>query len=234
MSVALQKKQGGVAMTTRSLVSKLAAIVAALIVVFLPEEVFLTLWEETVWLCIVTNLIVAIAGWEFILLYVEKFRSFFGRVTKVIITHQIIGVGEKGLDAIMIFLIVGYGPALTFLVVTPIYFIYCMFVVMAYDFFLDKGYDLLELENLRINGDSEDFNGFFRWVMKKRITIFLVGSFFQLDPDGVTILLRKNREMFWKNSIKITLPSTLISMTVWTTVYSLAVKGFEWARWIIE
>lgn len=222
-------------MTTRSWLSKLAAIVAALIVVFLPEEAFSILWEEGVWFCIIGNTVVAITGWEFVKVYVEFFSSFLERIARFFIAYQIIGLGEKGFSIAMLFLILNHKVIDVVLFVTPIYFFYCIFIVRAYDFFLEKGYDLLELENLRVGSSkSNNSNKLLRWILRRKNTIFLVGSCFQLDPDGVTILLRENKKKFWKNSFKITLPSVLLSMTFWTAVYVSAIRGYEWAKWLIE
>jgi len=218
-------------MTKSGLFSKLAAILAALAVVFLPEEVFIDFLEEIVWFCVIINIILAVTGWEFPVVFTTFYGSFLKRIAKVVITHQIIGLGEKGIDAVMIFLILSCGAVIEYLIIVPIYFLYCIFIVWAYDYFLEKGHDLLELENLRVNGGA---NRVLKWILRRRVAIFLIGSFYQLDPDGVTILLRKNRGMFWRNSFSITLPSVLVSITIWTTVYALAIKGYEWFKWAVE
>lgn len=207
------------------LVLKLAAVIAALVMVLLPEEAYVLIWAEVSFIFIILVTLIAISGWGYIVVFFLTFRYILQRIGKVIITHQVIGLGEKAIDAAIIYLIIFHGVAAAVLIATPLYFMFVIFVIRAYDFFLDRGYDLLELENLRANGSSKLF---LRWILKRRVTIFLVGSFYQLDPDGVTILLRRNREAFWHNALAIALPATLLSMSIWITVFTLAIKGYEW------
>lgn len=67
------------------------------------------------------------------------------------------------------------------------------------------------------------------WVLSSRRTIFWMGSWFYLDPDYVTLLLYRREKSFWWNMLTITLPSVIISMLVWTSVYYCAYLGFSWA-----
>jgi hypothetical protein len=217
-------------MTTRERFLKLAAVVAALVLVFLPKELFSIIYEGFIQFCIILNIVITATGWEFVAVY-AKFESLLGRTLKVVVMYEVIGLGEKALSVAMIYFLLNYGIVFTFLTITPSYFLYCIFVVAIYDFFLERGCDLLEIENLRSNGASHKFLG---WILRRRATIFFVGSCIQLDPDLVTLLLRKNRKTLWLNSLTITLPSTVISMTFWTVVYVSAIKGYEWAKWLIE
>lgn len=217
-------------MTMRAWFLKLAAIVAALVLLFVPREFFLAAYENFIWFCIIFNMVIMATGWEFVAVY-GKFESLLGKTLKVVVMYEVIGLGEKALSVVMIYFLLNHGIVFTFLTITPSYFLYCIFVVIVYDFFLERGCDLLEIENLRSNGASHKFLG---WILRRRATIFFVGSCIQLDPDLVTLLLRKNRKTLWLNSLTITLPSTVISMTFWTAVYASAIKGYEWAKWLIE
>lgn len=164
---------------------------------------------------------------------VTFFQKYIKKASKIVVTHQIIGLGEKVLDILMIYLLIKYPVYVAFVVVTLLYYAYTLFVVMAYDYFLAKGYDLLELENLKKHGADPESSKLLQWILKRRTTIFMVGSCCQLDPDGVTILLRKDRN-FWKNAFMITLPSVIVCMVWWTTVLKLGLMGVGLFPWFLQ
>lgn len=74
---------------------------------------------------------------------------------------------------------------------------------------------------------------FISWFMRSRKTIFWIGSWFYLDPDYVTLLLRDRRKSFLSDLFRITLPSVCISMFVWTPIWWGAYRGYEWAKWLM-
>jgi len=195
---------------------------APLVVYIFFSEDIVTMTREAF---VFVNIAFMSYGQGFWFLKYDFFKRYFRKSAKIVITHQIIGLGEKAFDALIILSIIRYGTFTSLIIIIPIYFIYSLFIVMAYDYFLDRGYDLLELENLKANGSSVDGNKVIGWILKRRTTIFLIGSCFQLDPDGVTILLRKSRDDFWGNALRITLPSVIISMTYWTIVFKLGLMG---------
>lgn len=131
------------------------------------------------------------------------------------------------------------GVVLTFVIVTPTYFALCVGIVLANDAAMKKGMDLTGLETLRelehhVLEENRWFSKILQRILRSRRMIFWVGSWFYLDPDYVTLLLRKKEESYLQTFTKITLPSVLISMAVWLGVWWGAVKGFFWAKWMLE
>lgn len=131
------------------------------------------------------------------------------------------------------------GLVTTFVVVTPIYLVFCVGVVLISDAGLKRGLDLTGLETLRelehsVLEKKQWFKRIIRRILRSRRLIFWVGSWFYLDPDYVTLLIRKKEEGYISTFFKITLPSVIISMVVWLGVWWAAVQGFLWAVWMLE
>jgi hypothetical protein len=167
------------------------------------------------------------------------FKRNGGRISRFILTERLIGVGEKLIEVLMIALIIKYGVIEELLIATPIYFFFCVGVVKIYDHFLSKGMDLLGIEYLRgLRNTAVErksiLKRFARWIMKRRTTIFWLGSIFRLDPDVVTLLLREDKRNTFENSIKITLPSVVLSMVFWTMVFKLGIMGFKYFTWFVQ
>jgi hypothetical protein len=78
------------------------------------------------------------------------------------------------------------------------------------------------------------FKRFLRSVMRKRYSIFWIGSVAQINPDGVTLLLRKDRTSTLRNFLGITLPSTVLSIAFWTIVFKLGIMGVAYFRLFIQ
>jgi hypothetical protein len=157
------------------------------------------------------------------------------RTSRFLLLGRVAGIGEKLLDILVISLIIKVGVVTEFLIVVPIYSCYCMGIVAAYDYFLEKGYDFAGLEYLRNmqHGRFEKnriFKRFLQSAMRKRNSIFWIGSVAQFNPDGVTLLLRKDGTTTLKTFLKITLPSTVLSITFWTTVFKLGIMGVAYFR----
>jgi hypothetical protein len=131
------------------------------------------------------------------------------------------------------------GLAVAFAVVTPIYLLLCIAIVIASDEAFKKGMDLTGLETLRelerkSLGGAQWFQRIIQKILRSRKLIFWVGSWFHLDPDYVTLLLRRKEEGYAVIFLRITLPSVVVSMVVWLAVWWFAVNGFRWAVWAWE
>lgn len=131
------------------------------------------------------------------------------------------------------------GLATTFAVVTPIYLLLCIGIVLGSDVALKKGLDITGLETLReleheVLEKKQWFKRIVRRILRSRKLIFWVGSWFYLDPDYVTLLLRKKEEDYVSTFLRITLPSVVISMVIWLGVWWSAVQGFRWAVWLLK
>ncbi len=165
---------------------------------------------------------------------------------KFVLTERIITVITRVFtDVLMIRFIITdpeWGWVWSLVVVTPIYILVCMIIVAVSDYYQLRGIDITGIEEMRKILDSDlqkkqIFKRFVRWFMRRRITIFLVGSCVYLDPDYVTLMLRRAEDSFLKTIFRITIPSVAVSMVFWTTIYWLAyqpMKDTEWARWVVE
>lgn len=131
------------------------------------------------------------------------------------------------------------GLATAFFVVTPISLLLCIGIVLMSDEGLKRGLDLTGLETLRelehsVLEERQWFKRIIRRILRSRKLIFWVGSWFYLDPDYVTLLIRKKEEGYLSTFIRITLPSVVLGMVVWLGVWWAAVQGFRWAVWMLE
>ena len=131
------------------------------------------------------------------------------------------------------------GLVTAFVIVTPIYFLLCVGVVIGSDTALRLGLDMTGLETLReleheVLEEKKWLQKLIRKIIRSRKLIFWIGSWFYLDPDYVTLLLRKKEDGYLLTFLQITLPSVVINMVVWLGVWWFAVQGFRWAKWVLE
>lgn len=131
------------------------------------------------------------------------------------------------------------GLTTAFIVVTPIYLFLCISIVLFSDAAFRRGLDLTGLETLRelehtVLEEKQWFRRLLQRILQSRKLIFWIGSWFYLDPDYVTLLLRKKEESYISTFLRITLPSVVVSMVVWLVVWWAAVQGFRWAVWMLE
>ena len=166
---------------------------------------------------------------------IRKLLKVLAKMSRFLLIGRVAGIGEKLLDILVISLIIKVGVIAEFLIVVPLYSCYCTGIIVAYDYFLEKGYDFAGLEYLRNmqKGKVEKkkfFKRFLRSVMRRRYSIFWIGSVAQINPDGVTLLLRKDRTSTLRNFLGITLPSTVLSIAFWTTMFKLGIMGVAYFK----
>ncbi len=161
---------------------------------------------------------------------------------KMLITERVITVLTRGIDVMMVYFIVTdrtHGVMKTLVFVTPVYVVVCTIIVCLNEVLVNMGYDVTGIEELKkIAGQhhrpSQWFKRFVSWILRRRTTIFLIGSWFYLDPDYVTLLLRDKTRTVWSDILLITTPSVILSMVVWTPIYWCACGGVRWAAWIMR
>ncbi len=172
----------------------------------------------------------------------REFRELFsnnGRdIIGFIIAHRALNLVSYAVDIFHIYLIIKYGfwPAL--FAISLLFFAICLATVFIHDIAVSFGYDILYMERIRrIGADDTDNRGILKrfagWVLKRRSTIFWLGSLW-LEPDLVTLLLRKDNRVTMSNTLKITLPSNILCVTVWTIIFYLGVRGYVYFKWFIE
>lgn len=162
-----------------------------------------------------------------------------GKVGKFLIMERVLGALTRTVDVLMIYFIwtdPKFGALKAFFIGTPLNFALCAFIVYSNDVLVRKGYDITGLEELRQLAHKQYrreqyIRRFTAWMLCRRRTIFLIGSWFYLDPDYVTLLLQDRRDSVWVNILKITLPSVILAMAIWTPLYWSAFQGYQWAVW---
>lgn len=160
-------------------------------------------------------------------------------LARFIFAERVITVLTRVFDVLDVALIVQYGPITAFVVVTPLYFAFCGIIVWLSHRSATRGIDLFGIDTLRVLVTADPagltrWKRFARWVLQRRTSIFWIGSVFYLDPDFVTLLLRRPGDTLWRTLAMIALPSVVLSQTVWVGVYWLGYQGFTWARWLWE
>ena len=160
-------------------------------------------------------------------------HSFFllGKAAgKFFLMDKVLGLLARTVDVLMIYFIVTdprYGVwkalfvagAYNYVLVSLTVFI-CNYVTNKYQI------DITGVDNLRALPPTNKRRslGWYLWrikesILARRATIFWLGSWFQLDPDYVTLLLQDPQKGVIQNNLKITLPSTILAMIVWTAIY---------------
>lgn len=169
-----------------------------------------------------------------------------GKVGKFFVTERIITVATRIFtDVPMLAFVLGdpqYGWLKAMLYVTPLYILVVIAIVAVCDLFHKKGIDITGIEEMRSISNEElgkrqYVKRFIAWFMKRESSIFWIGSWFYLDPDYVTLMLRRKGDSFLKTLVKLVIPSVLISMLVWTTLYWAVYQPFKhmaWAQWLAE
>ena len=167
----------------------------------------------------------------------KKAATIAAKVGAGILTERILTVLTRVLiDAPMIYLFV---KDFSIIEVAGIFivwsFMFYLAVIYVYDYCAKRGYDLLGL-NYLAGLKEQDLHRkqimqrIARWIVRRRITIFLVGSVFELDPDVVAILLRKKGE----RGFEVLFYSVVYSITIWSVIYWLGVKGYGYFRYFVE
>lgn len=169
------------------------------------------------------------------------------KVGKAVIAERVITFLTRVLDVAMVWIIINdptlWGAMKAFIYITPLNIVFCGAVVWTVNVFAKRGIDITGIDEFREMTNNhyskrQYVKRFAQWVLRRRKTIFWIGSWFYLDPDYVTLLLRRKGEGFWTTIWRITVPSTVLAMVVWTPIYWLSwqgvLRGYEWARWFLE
>jgi hypothetical protein len=124
------------------------------------------------------------------------------------------------------------------IVVTPIYIGMCCMIVYISDQFAKRKIDITGIEEMRTIADAQlekkqVFKRIVKWIMQREFAIFWIGSVYYLDPDYVALLMRKKGESLVSLTKRIIIPSVMISMIFWTSVYWFVYqlcKDYQWAK----
>lgn len=171
----------------------------------------------------------------------ESFSLSF-KIGRALIVERCLTFLTRLVDVMMVAIILSdssWGWLKCIVYVTPTYLSLCFLIVLINDLLLGRGIDLTFIEGLKemAEGKRNFFQRILSWILERRATIFWIGSWYYLDPDYVTILLRKKGQSLLDATVRITTPSVLISMMVWTFIYWSVYqpfKGLSWAKWLAE
>ena len=160
-------------------------------------------------------------------------------VTRFILAERAITVLTRGFDVLYVALMVRQGLLVAFVVVTPLYFMFCAGIVGLSRHSTKRGIDLFGIDTLRAltaaaPAELGRWRRIIRWILMRRASIFWIGSVCYLDPDYVTLLLQKSGESMGRTLATITLPSVVLSQVAWGGIYWLGYQGFTWASWLWE
>lgn len=206
---------------------------------------------DTIWVDPFT-VIMGILGWNVGLIIVGiflfEFFQFFKNGKKedesggedaayFLIYFYSVGIVSRLVDGLILWIIIFHGFSLSVAICTLIFFFICVHWLKIYQRFQDEGIDLQKIEyfrDLHLKQDKSFGEKITAWILKRKATIFLVGSPFVLDPDLVTLLLRKRGHFTWRECFKITLSSAAQCILVWAIIFQLGVWGFKYFRWFID
>lgn len=176
--------------------------------------------------------------------------SFSKHLTGFYIFYNLLNIISRLTDILMIVLIINFGLIAEILIVIPLYFAISIWNMMLYDRFRLTGHDLLQIDYFRklsstdIGFLSTNINiislksikriiikipvYFLSIILKSRVAIFILGSIFILEPDIVTLLLRKKQEVTVRNALLITLPSNILCISLWSVIFYYGIYGFRY------
>lgn len=217
-------------MMTRERFLKLAAVVAALAIIFLPKEVFLILWKEVVWLVVFFNVALMASGWEDFATRVSILIPHTGAILKFLVINRILSSISLFVDALMIYVGIKWGIVSMFLVGTAVFFFACMMVIWLYGISMKKGYDFLLINEVRelrnLDEFGEKIDKFTKWIMKSNGLLFWIGSLW-IESDIITLIMRKKDYISVEETLKITLPSVVWCIGFWSIIFYLGILGYE-------
>jgi len=164
-------------------------------------------------------------------------RIFRG-ATKFFITERLLGLITRLIDVGMIYIIATtseYAALKCFLIMTPLNIAMSILVIYTIDKLNEFGFDVTGIEEMRkiesvVYESNNYFKRFIQWMLRRKSTIFLIGSWFYLDPDYVTLFVRNRNKSFWWNISRITVPSVVYAMIIWTFFYWALFQGYHWVR----
>lgn len=161
--------------------------------------------------------------------FMDQFSINGTDVIRFVIAYRILNIVSYSVDIAHIYLIINYGFWSALLAISLLFFVICLATIAIHDIAVSFGYDILYMERIhRIGAEAANNKGILRrfagWVLMRRSTIFWLGSLW-LEPDLVTLLLRRENRMTMSSTLKITLPSNILCVTIWTIIFYLSVQG---------
>ncbi len=166
-------------------------------------------------------------------------------LTKFLVVERIISTLTRMIDMLIIGLILAFpSPASLiwiFAATTILNLFFCISVVCSIEYIrIRYNFDATGLEELKCYVAQNDtfVKRILSKVLSSRRSIFWIGSWFYLDPDYVTLLLRRKERRLRVDLVEVTLPSVLLAMIVWVPVYWICVHaaklGYGWATYLIS
>jgi hypothetical protein len=202
-----------------------AALIIFLAIFMLFGEVAFQLWFITA----------VIVGFLWIIsLVMNNWRG----ATEFVLLERISTLLTRCIDSLMIYLIWKGHPIIELVICIPIFFALCVGFVLIYDWRISKGIkmpimeELVSLKGKRLKCKNYKrrylkwaWDNLVQWLLRREIMLFLIGSVFVLDPNFVTLLLRRGVQSNLRDFLRITLPSVIHCVVSWTIIYYLAIKG---------
>ena len=154
----------------------------------------------------------------------EKKKETTEDIARVYIFYWTLSRISLLVDGLMIGIIKRFGIWIEIPVIVFLFFVICVWNIYIYDSFAKKGQSIINPNNFQGKISS--------MVLKNRATIFWMGSLW-LEPDVVTILLRK-KEAVWKSNLRITFPSVVWCISFWSLIFYLGIKGYAYFQYFVQ
>jgi hypothetical protein len=148
-----------------------------------------------------------------------------------------VGSISRMIDSLMLWGVIHFNFFVAWISASMILLPVCIHWILLYERFQNEGIDLMKIGYLRhLNGQSKKTVGekILAWILRRRATIFIIGSPFFLDSEIVSLLLRKMDHFSWRETFKITLPSVFWGMAVLCFIFQMGVWGYKYFRWFVE
>lgn len=175
------------------------------------------------------------------------------KVTSALVTERILSLLSKPIDAVMLFAVIAWGPVWCFVIGCILELIFCAGIIYLHGHSVRKGYDFTGVNDVRdwifapvegsrthslISAMWRFFLKSIKWILRRTLGSYwpmvLVGSVIYIEPDYVSLMLKKQNETELSLICRVTIPAILWSIGFWTLIMWGGWEGvsqfFMWAQ----
>lgn len=175
------------------------------------------------------------------------------KITSAVVTERALSLLSKPIDAIMLFAVIAWGPVWCFVIGCFLELVFSVGIVYLHSHTVRKGYDFTGVNDVKEwicspveSTQSSSVFGTIRrvflkslkWVLRKTVgsywPMILIGSVIYIEPDYVSLMLKKPGESNLSVIVRVTIPAVIWSIGLWTLVMWGGWEGttqiFTWLR----
>lgn len=155
------------------------------------------------------------------------------KVTSAFLTERALTLASKPIDAAMLSALVLWGPLACFGIGLALELAFCSALVLIQAYAVRRGNDFTSVSDVvswiqePVSKDKSAvvyaLQSGMKWLLRKSLGSYwpmvLIGSVFYLEPDYVTLMLKKPGETELSVILRVTLPASIWSIGVWTLIY---------------